>query len=217
MAGAASALGGPTTLWPVELGRALHAASSARSMHALGAHISAADPALLLGAAHGATAVCGAALLAWCCCAGGAPAPGLAAPQPRNLTYGGGSTPQRQQCAASPVRPQQGVPAGRRAAEGAAWAVAGGAASTVSSDRQEEIQLLSWNISYLRELATSILQMDTRIETVDSRLASQQCETRPLFWGTFSGHVLVPILSAFLADDSRCDLAGSSWSTFGRN
>ena len=120
----------------------------------------------LLGVLHGGAAVYGAAALGWCCyqCGTGSCSqtksslpPANQPGSPRSNSPAAGGTNERQ---------PQSVPA--PAAPGACDDDGGVVSSKSAVKSQdclsEETRLLSLNITYLRELATSILTMDERID-----------------------------------------------------
>jgi hypothetical protein len=120
----------------------------------------------LLGFLHGGVAVGGVAVLGWCCCRSYGCASGTELP----------IVPLDQQIAAEalaaastqPPPPGMSDDPGAESepvsGAGAAAAAPGSTAVVAERSASEEARLLSWSITYLRELATSILQMDARID-----------------------------------------------------
>jgi hypothetical protein len=119
----------------------------------------------LLGVLHGGAAVYGAAALGWCCyqCIGGSrnSLPVDDQPAPCSKTAADGTT----------TRPSQSTPAlaASDAVDENGGVVSSRQAELSQDSMSEEARLLSWNITYLRELATSILTMDERIDAGWSR------------------------------------------------
>ena len=118
---------------------------------------------VLLGLLHGSAAVCGMAALGWCCyqCGIGtcqsARQPANRPESPRSRPAAGGTN----------KRPPESIPA--LATPGACDENGSGVVSSRSAGKNQdclsdEAKLLSLNVSYLRELATSILTMDERID-----------------------------------------------------
>jgi hypothetical protein len=118
----------------------------------------------LLGFLHGGVAVGGVAVLGWCCCRSCGCASGTDLP----IAPPGQQAAAENLAAASTQPPPPGVSDSPGAepvsSAGAAAAAPGSSAAVAERSASEEARLLSWSITYLRELATSILQMDARID-----------------------------------------------------
>lgn len=118
----------------------------------------------LLGFLHGGVAVGGVAVLGWCCCRGCGCASGTELPIAPPDQQAAAET----LAAASTQPPPPGVSDSPGAepvsSVGSAAAAPGSSAAVAERSASEEARLLSWSITYLRELATSILQMDARID-----------------------------------------------------
>ena len=118
----------------------------------------------LLGFLHGGVAVGGVAVLGWCCCRSCGCASGTELP----IAPPGQQAAAENLAAASTQPPPPGVSdsPGAEPVSSAGVAAAAPSSTAVVAERSasEEARLLTWSITYLRELATSILQMDARID-----------------------------------------------------